>query len=74
MNDRYSLTLNEIMSLPIMHFLKNVKENVEILAVFITPFISLLGFIYAFRLLGKTDVHKTIALWFFIGLFLQTKE
>jgi len=72
MNDRYSLTISEIVSLPLAHFLKNAKENGEIMLVFITPFIVFLGFIQAFRLVRKVTINKNIAFWFFISLFLQT--
>jgi len=67
-NDRYALSIYEIIDLPLGHWLENLKQTAGIIFWYFTPGVSLLailGLLLAFRKKGKDLIF-----WFFIQLFL----
>lgn len=72
-NNRYSLTVSELIHFPVSIWIRNITANLQIAFFYISPFVFLSaigGFFMLFKI--KTKQVRFYAAWFIMGIVLQS--
>lgn len=70
MNQRYSLTINEITKLPLDHWANMLINSLELMFWYLTPVIFLFGFMGIFKMIRSNGKAKKLVFWFILNILL----
>ncbi len=71
-NTLYSLSLSEILKIPISLWINNSIGNLEIIFIFVTPFIFLFSIVGIHSVFKKGFIYKFFVLWFLLPICIET--